>query len=104
MFEAVGGGALVPLAVLLPLLAEEQRVLVQEQVALHGLEARQVLHACGALLVADPHVEGALHDDTTQVTQLALGRRRRETGKNVSLASSSTVVISSDPPVKYCTW
>lgn len=78
MFEAVGGGALAPLAILLPLLAEEQRVLMQEQVTLHGLEASQVLHACGALLVADPHVEGALHDNPTQVTQLTLGEEEEE--------------------------
>ena len=89
MFEAVGG-ALIPLAVLLPLLAEEQRVLVQEQVPLHGLEAGQVLHARGALLVVDPHVKGALHENAAQVAELALGKTEQDVSltSNCSLSSS----------------
>ena len=75
VLEAVGGRLVAALAVLLAPLAEQQRPLVQEEVPLHGLEARQLLHARGALLVADPHTEGALHQHAAQLTQLPLGRR-----------------------------
>ena len=73
MLEAVGGRLVAALAVLIPPLAEEQRAVVQEEVPLHGLEARQLLDACGAPLVADPHAEGALHQHPAQLTQLSLG-------------------------------
>lgn len=72
VFEAVGGGFFVSLPMLLPSFAEEQSVLVQEEVALHGLEARQLLHPGGALLMADPHAEGALHQHSAQITQIPL--------------------------------
>lgn len=57
MLEAVGRRLFVALAALLPPLAEEQRLLVQEEVPLHGLEARQVLHLGVTLLVLRPHAE-----------------------------------------------
>lgn len=75
VFEAVGGRFLVALAVLLPPLAEEQGLLVQEQVPLHGLEAGQVLHLGVALLVLRPHAEGALHQQLAQLAHVTLDER-----------------------------
>lgn len=72
MFEAVGRRLVAAVAVLLPALAEQQGPLVQEEVALHGLEASQLLHAGGAPLVADPHAEGALHQHAAQLANVAL--------------------------------
>lgn len=79
MLEAVGGGLVTALTVLLPALAEEQRSLVQEQVSLHGLEAGHLLHARGAFLMGDPHTEGALHQHAAQLAQLSLGAMREKT-------------------------
>lgn len=39
---------------------------------LHGLKTSQLLHARGAPLMADPHAEGALHQHTSQLTDVAL--------------------------------
>lgn len=61
VFEAVRRGFLVALSVLLPALAEEQGLLVEEKVPLHGLETGQVFHFSVAFLVFCPHTEGALH-------------------------------------------
>lgn len=61
VLEAVGGSFVSVLSVFLPPLAEEQCMLVQEQVSLHGLEAGQFLHAGRTLLMTNPHTEGALH-------------------------------------------
>lgn len=72
MFEAVGRRLVAAVAVLLPALAEQQGPIVQEEVALHGLEASQLLHAGGAPLVADPHAEGALHQHAAQLANVAL--------------------------------
>ena len=44
VFEAVGRGLVMPVSGLLSLLAEQQHLVVQEQVSLHGLEPGQVLH------------------------------------------------------------
>lgn len=44
VLEAVGRALLLPIGRLLPLLAEEQHGVVQEEVPLHGLEPGQVLH------------------------------------------------------------
>lgn len=67
MLEAVGRRLLVALPVLLPPFTEEQGLLVQEQVPLHGLKPGQVLDLGVALLVLRPNAEGALHQQTTQV-------------------------------------
>lgn len=72
VFEAVGRRLIAAVAVLLPALAQQQGPLVQEEVALHGLEASQLLHAGGAPLVAEPHAEGALHQHAAQLTNVAL--------------------------------
>lgn len=72
VFEAVGRRLVAAVAVLLPALAQQQGPLVQEEVALHGLEASQLLHAGGAPLVAEPHAEGALHQHAAQLTNVAL--------------------------------
>lgn len=72
VFEAVRRRLVAAVAVLLPALAQQQGPLVQEEVALHGLEASQLLHAGGAPLVAEPHAEGALHQHAAQLTNVAL--------------------------------
>lgn len=72
VFEAVRWRFLVALAVLLPPLTEQQRLLVQEQMPLHGLEPGQVLHLGVTFLVLRPHTEGALHQQATQVWQVTL--------------------------------
>lgn len=61
VLEAVGGRFVSVLSVFLPPLAEEKRVLMQEQVSLHWLEAGQFFHAGRTLLMTNPHAEGALH-------------------------------------------
>lgn len=73
--KAVEGGAVVVLPMILTALAEEQSVLMQEEVPLHGLEVGQLLHPRGDPLMADPHTEGTLHQHPPQVTQLALGKQ-----------------------------
>lgn len=72
VFEAVRGGPLAALAVLLTPLAEEQSLLMEEEVALHGLEAGQVFHGGRASPPAGPHTEGALHQQPAQLTQRPL--------------------------------
>lgn len=44
MFEAVGRTLLVSVGGFVPLLAEEEHLVIQEQVPLHGFEPGQVLH------------------------------------------------------------
>lgn len=44
MLEAVGRTLLVCISGLLPLLTEQERLVVEEQVPLHGFEPGQVLH------------------------------------------------------------
>lgn len=78
VLEAVGRRLLVALPVLLPPLAEEESLLVQEQVPLHGLEPSQVLDLGVTFLVLRPHTEGALHQQAAQVWQIALNSE--ETG------------------------
>lgn len=67
MLEAVGRSLLVALPILLPPLAEEESLLVQEQVPLHGLEPSQVLDLGVTFLVLRPHTEGALHQQAAQL-------------------------------------
>lgn len=61
--------------VLLTLLAEENHLIVQEEMSLHGLKARQVLHFIVTFFMVCPHVERALHEQFTQVIQITLDRR-----------------------------
>lgn len=77
MLEAVRRSFLVALPVLLPPLAEEQRLLVQEQVPLHGLEPGQVLYLGVTFLMLRPHAEGALHQQAAQLRQVALKKGER---------------------------
>lgn len=77
-FEAVERRPVV--SVLVPPLAEEQRVLVEEEMSLHGLEPGQLLHAHRRPLVADPHAEAALQHHAAQLAQVALQRAGRERG------------------------
>lgn len=76
MLEAVRGCLIAAVPVLFPLLAEEQHALVEEKVTLHGLEAGQLLHACGHFLVADPHTERALHQYAAQLANVPLRQRK----------------------------
>lgn len=91
VFEAVGRRLVAAVAVLLPALAEQQGPLVQEEVALHGLEASQLLHAGGAPLVADPHAEGALHQHAAQLANVALpgGKAERSPSSSSSVSSQA---------------
>lgn len=57
LFEAVRGSFLVAFAVLLPPLAEEQGLFMEEEVPLHGLETGQILYLGMTLLVLGPHAE-----------------------------------------------
>lgn len=82
MFEAVRRSFLIALPVLLSPLTEEQGLLVQEQVPLHGLEPGQVLDLGVTFFMLRPHTEGALHQQATQLGQVAL-KKREKTGKQV---------------------
>lgn len=44
VLEAVGGILLVSVSGFIPLLAEQEHLVIQEQMPLHGLESGQVLH------------------------------------------------------------
>lgn len=77
--KAVEGGAVVVLPMILTALAEEQSVLMQEEMPLHGFETG--LHPRRAPLMADPHTEGTLHQHPAQVTQLSLGGDGRGDGR-----------------------
>lgn len=90
VFEAVGRRLVAAVAVLLPALAQQQGPLVQEEVALHGLEASQLLHAGGTPLVAEPHAEGALHQHAAQLTNVALPREKRSKSSSSSSVSTQT--------------
>lgn len=63
LFEAVWRSLLVALSVLLPPLAEEQSLLVEEQVSLHGLETSQVFNFGVTFFVLSPNAEWALHEE-----------------------------------------
>jgi len=67
VFEAVRRSFLVALPVLLPPLAEQQGLLVQEQVPLHGLKPGQIFDLGVTFLMLRPHAEGALHHQATQI-------------------------------------
>lgn len=67
VFEAVRWSFFISLAILLPLLAKEQGLLMQEQMPLHGLKPGQVLDLGMSFLVLCPHAKGALHQQTTQL-------------------------------------
>lgn len=74
LLVAVGRCLLVAFPALLPLLAEEHSLLMQEEMPLHGLEPCQLFHLGVALLVVRPHAERTLHQQLAQVTQVALER------------------------------
>ena len=74
VFEAVRRSFLIALAILLPPLAEQKSLLMQEQVPLHWLEPGQIFHLGMAFFVLCPHAEGALHQQTTQLWQVTLKR------------------------------
>lgn len=90
VFEAVGWRLVAAVGVLLPPLAEQQGPLVQEEVALHGLEASQLLHAGGPPLVADPHAEGALHQHSAQLANVALPVKKLKVNKVLQFPARPT--------------
>lgn len=61
-------------SVLVPALAEEQGVIVQEEMSLHGLEPGQFLHSHSRPLVADPHAEASLQHHSAQLAEVTLGQ------------------------------
>lgn len=77
MLEAVRGGLVAAVSMLLPPLAEQQSSLVQEEVSLHRLEASQLLHARGTFLMADPHAERTLHQHAAQLANVTLRMMER---------------------------
>lgn len=78
-FEAVEGRPVV--AVLVSALAEEQGVLVEEEMPLHGFESGQLFHSHCRPFVADPHAKAALHHDAAQLAEITLCQRDRRIHK-----------------------
>lgn len=77
LLEAVRGSFFIALSVLLPPLAEEQGLLVEEDVPLHGLEPSQILNLGVTFFVFGPHAEGPLHQQLTQLSQITLKKKKR---------------------------
>lgn len=87
-FEAVEGGPVV--VVLVPAFAEEQGVVIEKEVSLHGFEASQLLHPHRSSLMADPHAEAALHHHTAQLTEVTLGHTdTRDSDIDLRICTSS---------------
>lgn len=63
------------ICVLLTLLAEQNHLIVQEEMPLHGFKACQILHFIVTFFMICPHVERALHEQLTQVIQIALNKK-----------------------------
>lgn len=83
-FEAVEGRPVV--VVLVSALAEEQGVVVEEEMPLHGFEPGQLFHPHRCPLMADPHAEASLQHHAAQLAEVALGpgqvdRDERNSGK-----------------------
>lgn len=57
---------------LLTFLAEQKDFVVQEEMSLHGFEACQVLHFTVTFLMVCPNVKRALHEQFSQIIQIAL--------------------------------
>lgn len=73
-FEAVEGRSFV--VVLVPALAEEQSMFVEEEMSLHGFESGQFLHSHCCPFMADPHTEASLHHYTAQLMEITLSQRQ----------------------------
>lgn len=87
--EAVEGRPVV--VVLVPPLAEEQSVLVEEEMSLHGLESGQLLHPHRCPFVADPHAEAPLEDYTTQLAEITLSPGQKHTEMFPAAGNSSLI-------------
>lgn len=72
------------MSVLVSALAEEQGVIIEEEMSLHGFEPGQLLHSHRCPLMADPHTEAALHHHTAQLAEVTLSQMCRRTDKKVS--------------------
>lgn len=92
-FEAVEGRPVG--GVLVPPLAEQQGVVVEEEVSLHGLEPGQLLHPHRRPLMADPHAEASLHHHPAQLAQVSLGQTD---GRRRSTVRTSAILV---PPQRH---
>ena len=58
------------------LFAEEQHLVVQEDVPLHRLESCKVLHFIVTSFMVCPHVKGTLHEQLPEVSEVTLNKVR----------------------------
>lgn len=65
--------------------AEEQGVVVQEEMSLHWLEPGHLLHSDRCSLMADPHIEASLQDHPTQLAEVTLRQRKHKQGGGTTL-------------------
>lgn len=61
------------MVVLVSAFAEEQGVVIEEEMSLHGFEPGQLFHSHRCPLMADPHAEGSLHHHSAQLAEVTLG-------------------------------
>lgn len=89
-FEAVEGRPVV--SVLVSALAEQQGVVIEEEMSLHGLEPGQLLHSHRRPLMADPHAEASLHHHPAQLAEVALGGQTGGQIDELQVRSSSLLL------------
>lgn len=68
------------MSVLVSALAEEQSVLIEEEVPLHWFESGQLLHSHRCPLMADPHAETSLQHHPAKLAEVTLGQTDTQTG------------------------
>lgn len=93
-FEAVEGCPVV--SVLISALAEEQGMVIEEEMSLHGFEPGQLLHSHRCPLMADPHTEAALHHHTAQLAEVALSQTYRWTDTQSNILTYTFVILYID--------
>lgn len=96
-FEAVEGRPVG--GVLVSPLAEEQGVVVEEEVSLHGLEPGQLLHPHRRPLMADPNAEASLHHHPAQLAEVTLGQTDRQTDGR---CRTSAILAPQKKHVTFC--
>lgn len=79
MLETVGRGFLMAIRCLLTFLAEQKHFMIKEEMSLHGFEARQVLHFTVTFLMVCPNIKRPLHEEFSQIIQIALKSHTRLT-------------------------
>lgn len=72
--EAIVGRPIV--AVLISALAEQEGVVIEEEVSLHGFKPGQLLHSHRCLFMAGPQAEAALHYHPAQLAEVALSKKQ----------------------------